>query len=235
MSGGEVLVVTGTGTGVGKTVVTAALVSLATSERRVAVVKPVQTGVAADEDGDLDEVRRLAGPVTTVELARYPDPLAPATAARRCGRSPVRPVRIAEAVREATDEHDLVLVEGAGGLLVHCDDDGGTLADVAALLDAPVLVVAAAGLGTLNSTALTVEALSARGLGCPGVVIGSWPHEPDLACRCNLVDMPTVTGRPLLGALTENAGTFRLDEFRALARDGLAPELGGQWEPGGEW
>ena len=54
-----------------------------------------------------------------------------------------------------------MLVEGAGGLLVRFDEDGGTLADVAALLDAPVLVVARAGLGTLNHTALTVEALRA--------------------------------------------------------------------------
>ena len=68
--------------------------------------------------------------------------------------------------------------------------DGGTLADVAALLDAPVLVVARAGLGTLNHTALTCEALRARGLDCAGVVIGAWPREPDLAARCNLDDLP---------------------------------------------
>ncbi|MGH3907303.1 MAG: AAA family ATPase, partial [Pseudonocardiaceae bacterium] len=81
------LIVTGTGTGVGKTVVTAALAALAVAAgRRVAVLKPAQTGVRAGEPGDVDEVRRLVGPsVTCRELARYPDPLAPATAAWRAG------------------------------------------------------------------------------------------------------------------------------------------------------
>lgn len=84
-----VLVITGTGTEVGKTVVTAAVAAAAlASGRTVAVLKPAQTGVGPDEDGDVAEVARLAGPVTTAELARYPEPLAPATAARRVGRAP---------------------------------------------------------------------------------------------------------------------------------------------------
>jgi dethiobiotin synthetase len=79
----SVLVVTGTGTGVGKTVVTAAVAALAAARgSRVAVVKPAQTGVDADEPGDLAEVRRLAGVTDLHELARYPDPLSPAAAAR---------------------------------------------------------------------------------------------------------------------------------------------------------
>ena len=104
----------------------------------------------------------------TRELARYPEPLAPATAARRAGL-PARPPEAAvTAAPELADDHDLVLVEGAGGLLVRFDDDGGTLADVAAELAAPVLVVAAAGLGTLNHTELTVAELRRRGLTCVG-------------------------------------------------------------------
>uniref|UniRef100_UPI002454D49F ATP-dependent dethiobiotin synthetase BioD n=1 Tax=Nocardia farcinica TaxID=37329 RepID=UPI002454D49F len=78
------LLVTGTSTDVGKTVVTAALTALARAEGlAVAVCKPAQTGVAPGEPGDLAEVRRLAGPVPTLELARYPEPLAPDTAAPR--------------------------------------------------------------------------------------------------------------------------------------------------------
>ncbi|MZE75958.1 AAA family ATPase, partial [Streptomyces sp. SID5475] len=85
----------------------------------------------------------------------------------------VRPAEIAEAAEKLAAGHDLVLVEGAGGLLVRYDEEGATLADAARLLDAPVLVVAAAGLGTLNATALTAEALRARGLDCAGVLLGS--------------------------------------------------------------
>lgn len=158
-----VLVVTGTGTEIGKTVVTAA-VAAARADRGVAVLKPAQTGLAPGEPGDAAEVARLAGGhVTAVELARFPDPLAPATAARRAGLPPVRPYEIAEAAQKLATEHDLVLIEGAGGLLVRFDDEGSTLADAARLLAAPVLVVTPAGLGTLNTTALTSEALRARG------------------------------------------------------------------------
>lgn len=220
------LVVTGTGTGVGKTVVTAALAALAVG--RVAVLKPAQTGVGPDEPGDLAEVVRLVPGVHGRELARYPDPLAPDTAARRAGLPPVTPAAAVAAARDLADSHDLVLVEGAGGLLVRFDGVG-TLADVAAGLDAPVLVVAAAGLGTLNHTALTTEALAARGIRCAGVVVGSWPRDPDLAARCNLADLPAVTGSPLLGAVPEGAGTLAPGEFAAVARHSLSCELGGKW------
>lgn len=221
------LVVTGTGTGVGKTVVTSAIAALAIAAgRRVAVLKPAQTGVAAAQLGDVDKVRCLAGPLVMCrELARFPDPLAPATAARRTGLPPVTPAAAAAAARDLAAEHDLVLIEGAGGLLVPLDDSGGTLADVAAALAASVLVVAAASLGTLNHTALTAEVLRTRSLDCVGTVIGAWPAEPDLAARCNLIDLPAVTGLPVLGALPEGAGRLTPGEFSTVARQGLEPGL----------
>ena len=225
-----ILVVTGTGTEVGKTIVTAALAAVAAAGgKRVAVLKPAQTGVADGEPGDVATVQRLVPGTTGRELARYPDPLAPATAARRAGMDPVKPQDAADAAAALAADHDLVLVEGAGGLLVRMTDDA-TLADVAALLAAPVLVVAAAGLGTLNATELTVEALRARGLTCPGVVIGAWPAEPDLAARCNLADLPATSGVPLLGALPDGAGALDPAGFAVVARHSLAPELGGGWQ-----
>lgn len=123
-----VLVVSGTGTEIGKTVVTAAVAAVALAAgRSVAVLKPAQTGVAPGEPGDVFEVRRLAGEaVTGLELARFPEPLAPDTAARRAGMAPVHPQQIAEAAGKLATEHDLVLVEGAGGLLVRFDEEGAT-------------------------------------------------------------------------------------------------------------
>ncbi|MQA07049.1 MAG: ATP-dependent dethiobiotin synthetase BioD [Pseudonocardiaceae bacterium] len=228
----NVLVITGTGTGVGKTAVTAAVAALAVAAGRgVAVLKPAQTGVHGDEPGDVDEVRRLAGPVTARELARYPDPLAPDAAARRCGLEPVRPWEAAAAAAALAEDHDLVLVEGAGGLLVRFDADGGTLADVAWSLSAPVLVVAEAGLGTLNATALTAEVAKHRGLDCTGVVIGSWPPEPGLAELSNLDDLPVAAGAPLLGVLPAGAPRATPPEFSALARRSLSPWLGGEFDP----
>jgi dethiobiotin synthetase len=208
-------------------VVTAAIAAVAgASGCRVAVVKVAQTGVGAGQPGDVDEVRRLVGtPITGRELARYPEPLAPATAARRADLATVTPATAAAATQDVAAGHDLVLLEGTGGLLVPLDGAGGTLTDVAAALAAPVLVVVAAGLGTLNHTALTVEALRTRGLGCAGIVIGTWPAEPDLAARCNLTDLPAVTGLPLLGALPEGAGWLSPAEFLSVARRALEPGL----------
>ena len=198
---------------------------MATS-RRVAVFKPVQTGVEPAEPGDLGQVLRLVGScITCGELVRYPEPLAPATAARRAGIPPVTPAQVSSVARELAAEHDVVLIEGAGGLLVPLDGTGGTLADVAAALDASVLVVVAAGLGTLNHTALTAEVLRIRGLSCAGIVIGAWPAKPDLAARCNLTDLPAVTGLPLLGALPEGAGQLTPAEFLSVARQGLESSL----------
>ncbi len=228
---GTVIVVTGTGTEIGKTVVTAAVAATAVSlGRTVAVLKPAQTGVAADEAGDAAEVARLAGEVTTAELARYPEPLAPGTAARRAGLPTLDPEEVADAARKLAIDHDLVLVEGAGGLLVRFDERGTTLADAAQLLDAQVLLVAAAGLGTLNMTELTARELRHRRLGCLGVVVGSWPREPDLAARCNLADLPEVAGAPLLGAVPHGAGALPPADFRRAAAGWLAPALGGHWD-----
>lgn len=226
-----VLVVTGTGTDVGKTVATAAVAALAVDRgRRVAVLKPVQTGVAPGAPGDLAVIERLAGPVTTGELRRYPDPLSPEAAARRVGQSGVSPAEIAGVAAELDDDHDLVLVEGAGGLLVRFDATGGTLADVAWALAAPVLVVAHSGLGTLNTTALTAEALTRRGVESIGVVVGRWPAEPDLAARSNLIDLPIVAGAPLLGVLPDGIAGLDPASFRAVARDSLAPWLDGDFD-----
>jgi len=211
------LVVTGTDTEVGKTVVTAALAAVARARgEKVAVVKPVQTGVSEGEPGDLDEVRRLSGAGDLHEFARFPDPLAPATAARRAG---VTPPTVAELARriEALADRDLVLVEGAGGLLVRFDASGGTIADLASLLGAPAVVVTRAALGTLNHTALTCEALRARGVRCLGVVIGAWPARPDLAARCNLDDLARYADVPLVGRLPEGAGQLDPAVFAKLA------------------
>ncbi|MFD8725101.1 dethiobiotin synthase [Streptomyces sp. NPDC059629] len=226
-----ILVITGTGTEVGKTVTTAAVAAAAVAAgRSVAVLKAAQTGVRPDERGDADEVARLAGAVTAAEVARFPEPLAPGTAARRAGLAPVRPQDVAEAAAKLATEHDLVLVEGAGGLLVRFDATGGTLADVARLLNAPVLLVASAGLGTLNTTELTARELRFRELELLGVVIGSWPDSPDLASRCNVADLPEVAGAPLLGALPAGAGALTPFDFRAVAPSWLSARLDGTWD-----
>jgi dethiobiotin synthetase len=232
----SILVVTGTGTGVGKTITTAALAALAAARgASVAVVKPAQTGVAEGEPGDLAEVARLAGiaDADTYEYARYPDPLSPAAAARMSGLPALSLHDAAADIRKLADSHRLVLVEGAGGLLVRFDEEGTTLADLARDLDAPVLVVADPALGTLNHTALTLESMALRGVELAGVVLGSWPQppqEPDLAMQCNIRDLETLAARPLAGAIPAGAGALDAPEFLLAARAGLSPALGGTFD-----
>ena len=232
----SILIVSGTGTEVGKTIVTAAVAALAAARGGgVAVVKPAQTGVAPGEAGDLDTVTRLAGVTDTHEYARYPDPLSPAAAARRSGLPALSLARVAEGVRKLAEERALVLVEGAGGLLVRYDEEGATLADLAHELGAPVLVVADPRLGTLNHTALTLESMATRGVETAGVMLGSWPYQdsaevPDLAMRSNLRDLETLAARPLAGALPAGAGRLDAPEFLLAARAGLGPTLGGAFD-----
>jgi dethiobiotin synthetase len=230
----SILVVTGTGTGVGKTVVTAAIATLARAHGEdVAVIKPAQTGVLPGEPGDLDEVRRLAGPVGVHEPARFTAALSPEAAARIAGAPPADLREAARNAAKLAESGPKVLIEGAGGIAVRYDPDGTTIADLAAILGAPVLIVTAAGLGTLNHTALTLEALAARGLRCAGVVIGCWPARPDLAMRCNITDLQALSGGPLAGALPEGAGSLDAAGFLAAARAGLSPALGGTFDPAG--
>ncbi|MET8005209.1 dethiobiotin synthase [Nonomuraea glycinis] len=228
----SVIVVCGTDAGVGKTVVCAALATLARGRgSSVAVVKPAQTGAAPGERADVDEVIRLSGVTTTFELARFEAPLSPAAAARLAREPAVSMPAAAGLVRELTETVRLVVVEGTGGLLVRFDEDGATIADLARLLGAQVLVVTRAGPGTLNHTALTLEALAHRGLDLAGLVIGAWPGSPGLAERSNVADLEMLAARPLAGVLPEGAAGLGREEFAAVARRGLAGTLGGSFDP----
>lgn len=223
----RVLVVTGTGTDVGKTVATAALAVRAAETGTVVVVKPVQTGVGPGDPGDADEVHRLTG-CAAQEFTSLGDPLAPDTAARLRG-VPLPPVsEYADRIRVAAQFHDAVIVEGAGGLLVRLDSVGGTLLDLAVELArdlvVEVIVVTSPHLGTLNHTELTVGALRAAGLEPRGLVIGSWPKTAGLAEECNAEDLPMVTGVPVLAVIPAGVGALDRAGFCAVAASWFATE-----------
>jgi dethiobiotin synthetase len=215
-----VLVVTGTGTGVGKTIVTAALACHARQTGiDVAVCKPVQTGTD-DGDDDLAEVGRLSGVTELVGLARYPKPLAPVAAAEQAGMALPSGDRIAQLVRSLDRPGQLTIVEGAGGLLVQLADSGVTLRDVAVDLGAATLVVVGAELGTLNHTALTLEALAAQGISCAGLAIGSWPAQPGLVETSNRSALARLA--PVRAALPAGAGS--MPDFAAMSAEAFDRE-----------
>jgi dethiobiotin synthase len=213
-----VVCVTGTDTEVGKTIVTAVLaVSLTALGRSVAAYKPTQAGTE-DGEGDIDVVRRLAALDDVAEGIRLAHAMAPAAAAERAGvRLPALEHQLA-AIAGLAAAHDHTLVEGAGGLLVALDHSGHTLADIAAApaLRAAAVVVCRSGLGTLNHTELTLEALDRRGIDVAGLVIGSWPAQPtdiEISNREYLTRHPV----PLIGAIPQGAGRLAPAQFRRQA------------------
>lgn len=231
----RILIITGTSTDVGKTVATAAVAAL---HPGCTIVKPAQTGLAPHEDGDAAVAARLAGGREHREFVRYPEPLAPATAARRANVPAMTVAEMAE--RIAATPGDPVIVEGAGGLLVRFDSEHAGLVELAGVLEARgltpefVLVIHPA-LGALNQTALTLRELERHGLRAASLVIGTWPDEPDLAHRCNVADLAELArehhGRAqLAGVLPAGAGGLHPAEFAVVAKRSLGPELGGEFD-----
>ncbi|HTN54338.1 MAG TPA: dethiobiotin synthase [Anaeromyxobacter sp.] len=190
------LFVTATDTGVGKTEVSCALLLAARAAGLDAVgMKPAQSGEAPGESSDAERLRVAAGGVEPLEAIcpyRFGPPLAPAVAARLEGRE-VSLARIVAAARALAARHAALLVEGAGGLLVPLTERE-SFADLASALGLPVLLVARAGLGTVNHTALTVEALRRRGLRLAGIVLNRTGPTDDPSVPHNAAEIARITG-----------------------------------------
>lgn len=216
------IVVTGTDTGVGKTIVTAAIAAaLRATGLDVVAIKPAQTGVDSGGPGDAGEIRRLSA-AEAIELARVGPALAPETAARLAGVDLPTVGEHVECIRPL--DHDVVLVEGSGGVLVRLDLDGGTIIDIAERLDAEVVVVTRETLGTLNHTGLTVDRLRASGLD-PVLVLGSTSPDPTLEARSNHDDLTRLTGCRVVGAVPVDAGRVDPVEFQAAATTWFEPSF----------
>ena len=219
----SVLVVTGTDTGVGKTVATAALACHARlAAFDVAVCKPVQTGTA-DGDDDLADIERLSGVSELHGLARFPAPLAPAAAAERAGAPLPTRRDLGSLVASVDRPGRLTLVEGAGGLLVEIGAGGVTLRELALDLAAPVLVVVRPGLGTLNHTALTMEALASHNVWCAGLVVGV--HGRGNRRRWRSETARRFRRWPRCGrVLPDGAGAMSAAEFESMSAAAFDPE-----------
>jgi dethiobiotin synthetase len=204
--------VTGTDTGVGKTLVACVLVrGLRARGLDVGVMKPVETGAGAAGPLDARALREAAGVEDPLELVcpfALALPAAPTVAAEDEGRD-IDLGAIASAFATLASRHQYVVVEGAGGLLVPVAD-GASMADLARALALPLLVVARASLGTINHTLLTLEAARARALRVAGVVIS---HPGGALPRADAAN---------LGALRAELGELLVGEIPPL-RAGEAP------------
>ena len=203
--------VTGTDTGVGKTVVAGALAAaLRMRGVDVGVCKPVQSGAGnlVHEDsltGDASYLQLMSGsrdPASLVCPLSLRASVAPSVAARLQGcEVPVE--RLLAAYRDLAQRHEVVLVEGAGGLAVPIAGDY-LIRDLAVDMRLPLLVVARPNLGTINHTALTVAYAHAAGLHVLGVVLAKWPRRPGLAERCAGHEIERISGVPVLGRVARD-------------------------------
>jgi dethiobiotin synthetase len=220
--------VTGTGTEVGKTVVAAAIARTShAAGARVAAFKPAVSGLddyplrpevweCAAELPDHVLLRLSSGSSQgddEISPYRYGPPVSPHLAAQLAGE-PIDPDRLRGTALAATEGRDLLVCEGVGGFLVPLTRDY-LVRDLARDLAMPVLIVAAPGLGTINHTLLTIEAVRGAGLEVAKVVLNDWPAEPSELERSNLETIST------LGSV-EVETLPRLD----LASPGSWPALG---------
>jgi len=191
------LFVTGTDTGVGKTVAAAALMHRLRGAGLLRYWKPIQTGIEIDDD--TATVRRL-GACSEDEIfdqgVRLPKPVSPHLAAHWAGQR----IDLAKLRGLAADDGATWIVEGAGGLLVPINESQ-TMADWIAYLALPVLVVARSGLGTINHTLLTLEALRARRLRVAGVMMIGEPNADNRAAIEQYGHAPVVAEMPFLAPL----------------------------------
>jgi dethiobiotin synthetase len=184
------LFVTGTDTGVGKTILSAALLAaMATAGEGVRAHKPVITGLDLDSGtwpADHELLAAAAG-MTPEEVAplRYRPPVSPHLAAALAGER-IEPAQLLAAVAPAGDGRRArtLIVEGVGGLLTPLAE-GFTVRDFAAAVGLPLLIAARPGLGTINHTLLTLQAARAAGLPVRAVVLTPWPAQPSPMVRSN--------------------------------------------------
>jgi dethiobiotin synthetase len=181
--------VTGTDTGVGKSVLTAAIVaSLRADQIPLRAVKPVITGLDEAPDPvwprDHELLARMAGArAQDTMLVGYGPPVSPHLAAALAHR-PLELEPLVAGIRAGVDPGTALIVEGVGGLLVPLSDSSD-VRDLAAALELPVVIAARPGLGTINHTLLTLEAARSRGLEVVGVVLTPWPERPSVLERSN--------------------------------------------------
>jgi len=219
------LFITGTDTGVGKTVVAAGTAcALVRRGLEVGVLKPVETGCGdgAGSDGEMLAAAIGAAPSEVVPIT-YARPLAPLVAAREETR-PVDLDRLDRAFHRQRAEW--VLVEGAGGLSVPLTDDLD-MAGLASRWGLPLLIVARPGLGTLNHCVLTVRYARSRGLDVLGVVVSGWPAEPEpLVPRSNPTMIEELCATPVLALIPRRAPMSQAgDAAAAVEASGLADRL----------
>jgi dethiobiotin synthetase len=191
--------ITGTDTGVGKTVLAAAIcAALAARGARVAAFKPIVTGLdepAGEWPPDhelLASVANAGQSAEEVAPVRFGPAVSPHLAAERAGTT-LEPLELVAAARAAGERAGTLVCEGVGGLMVPLTS-GYLIRDFALDLRLPLVIAARPGLGTISHSLLAVEAARTAGLEVRGVVLTPWPDNPDGVARSNLDTIASLAG-----------------------------------------
>lgn len=219
------ILITGTDTGVGKTVVGCGLAAAFTAQgKHIGVLKPAETGCAM-RDGTLypEDAARLAAfarvslPLEQICPYRFAPPVAPSVAAELAGVA-IEPQRILTVFEQIVGQHDFTIVEGAGGLLVPLTGRY-TFADLARDLRLPLLVVVGSKLGALNHTLLTLRCAQALSLPVTGYILNHPTPTTDVAVQTNARTLAQLTDVPSLGSLPFLSLTSDVEHDRTLLRE----------------
>lgn len=200
--------ITGTGTGVGKTIVTAGVAGHFLSiGRNVSIMKPVQTGTSKSVS-DLETIKAIVPAITPLPkmLATpysFSLPASPLLAARSEDRE-IEPDTIMKAFKDASSRQDIdvLLVEGAGGLLVPLTQEF-LMVDLISKMDIPTILVTTPGLGTVNHTLLSIEAMKKRNLKIAGIIINKMPLQPGIVEKDNVRTLGQMSGIPVIAVINE--------------------------------
>lgn len=200
--------ITGTGTGVGKTIVTAGIAGHFLSKgRNVSIMKPVQTGTSKSVS-DLETIKAIVpgiNPLPKMLATPYSFslPASPLLAARSEDRE-IEPDTILRAFKDASSRQDVdvLLVEGAGGLLVPLTEEF-LMIDLISKMNIPTILVATPGLGTVNHTLLSIEAMKKRNLKIAGIIINKMPLQPGIVEKDNVRTIGQMSGIPVIAVINE--------------------------------
>lgn len=199
--------ITGTDTGVGKTLIAGGMARVwLNNGKRIGVMKPIESGCVRSDNGlqphDALFLKKMSYSTDDLDLInpyRLEHPLAPSIAAELEGVE-IDLKKIRCIYQQLGLKYDLMLVEGAGGLLAPLYKTFNS-ADLVRLLGIPMVVIARNTLGTINHTLLTVEYARSNGLAILGVIINNLSSNPDPSTKTNSQVIKKLSGLPLLGVI----------------------------------
>lgn len=229
------LFVTGTDTGIGKTVVTAAISNtMKLSGKKVSVMKPIQTGTLTQKVLDIEFVYKVLDEEFNIDVVcpyRFDKPLSPKLASHDSSVD-INIDNIMSSYRTLTQNHDHVIVEGAGGILVPIKENY-FISNLIAEMDIPIVIVSRANLGTINHTLLTIEFARSMGISIIGVIINNFPLHPNEAELSNPHEISAISGLPILGIIPElnnlSVENGEIGNFSELSNNYICTLFGGNF------